>query len=91
MATNEHQPGTHAPVTGHYEALNVFGSPTGKVEHVREGERLPRAPRGFSWRRIAEQLRYGLVDHCEPDLEQRQLLTFGVRLPRSGHRGVAAC
>ena len=35
----EHQPGTHAPVTGHYEELNVFGTPTGVVEHVREGER----------------------------------------------------
>ena len=51
----EHQPGTHAPVTGHYEALNVFGTPTGKVEHVREGERLPHAPRGFGWRRIEEE------------------------------------
>jgi hypothetical protein len=39
----EHQPGTHAPVTGHYEELNVFGSPTGTVEYVREGERLPDA------------------------------------------------
>ena len=48
----EHQPGTHAPVTGPYEELNVFGTPTGKVEHVREGERLPHAPRGFSWREI---------------------------------------
>jgi hypothetical protein len=27
----EHQPGTDAPVTGLYEELNVFGSPTGKV------------------------------------------------------------
>jgi len=30
----EHQPGTDAPVKGLYEELNVFGSPTGKVEHV---------------------------------------------------------
>jgi hypothetical protein len=51
----EHQPGTHAPSTGHYEELNVFGSPTGKVEHVQEGERLPRAPRGFSWRHIEHE------------------------------------
>ena len=48
----EHQPGTHAPATGHYEELNVFGSPTGKVEHVVKGERLPRTPIGFSWRHI---------------------------------------
>ena len=26
----EHQPGTHAPVTGHYEELNLFGTPTGR-------------------------------------------------------------
>ena len=50
----EHQPGTHAPLTGHYEELNIFGTPTGKVEHVRKGERLPHAPRGFSWRQMEE-------------------------------------
>jgi hypothetical protein len=44
--------GAQAPVIGHYEELNVFGSPTGRVEHVREGERLPHAPRGFTWRQI---------------------------------------
>jgi hypothetical protein len=51
----EHQPGAHAPVTGLYEELNVFGSPTRKVEHVQEGERLPRAPRDFSWRQVEEE------------------------------------
>jgi hypothetical protein len=50
----EHQPGTHAPITGHFEELNIFGSPTGKVEHVREGERLSDAPQGFSWRHIED-------------------------------------
>jgi hypothetical protein len=35
----EHQPGANAPVTAHYEELNVFGSVTGKTVHVREGER----------------------------------------------------
>jgi hypothetical protein len=33
----EHQPGAQAPETGHYEELNVFGSRTGRVEHVQEG------------------------------------------------------
>jgi hypothetical protein len=56
MAKEEHQPGAHAPVTGHYEELNVFGSSTGRVEHVREGERLPHGPRGFSWRHIEEEI-----------------------------------
>jgi hypothetical protein len=50
----EHEPGTHAPATGHYEELNVFGTPTGTVEYVREGERLPHGPRGFTWRRVEE-------------------------------------
>ena len=49
----EHQPGAHAPATGHYEELNVFGSRN--VEHVREGERLPHGPRGFTWRQIEEE------------------------------------
>ena len=54
MAREEHQPGTRAPETGHYEELNVFGSSTGRVEHVREGERLPLAPRGFTWRHLED-------------------------------------
>ena len=50
----EHRPGDCTPVTGRYEELNVFGTPTGKIEHVREGERLPHAPQGFSWRQMEE-------------------------------------
>jgi hypothetical protein len=51
----EHQPGSLAPVTGHYEELNVFGTPTKRVQHVRKGERLPPSPRGFTWRQIEEE------------------------------------
>jgi hypothetical protein len=47
---DELQPGDRSPVTAHYEELNVFGSPTGTVVQVREVERLPSAPRGFTWR-----------------------------------------
>jgi hypothetical protein len=50
----EHQPGDRAPATAHYEELNVFGSLTGAVAHVREGDSLPSAPRSFTWRRIRE-------------------------------------
>jgi hypothetical protein len=32
--------------------LQLFGSRTGTVERVREGERLSLAPGGFSWRHI---------------------------------------
>ena len=50
----EHQPGDHAPASGHYEELNVFGTQTGRIERVREGERLPHGPRGFTWRQVEE-------------------------------------
>jgi hypothetical protein len=50
VSDREHLPGEHAPATGHYEELNVFGSPTGVVHHAREGKRLPAAPHGFTWR-----------------------------------------
>jgi hypothetical protein len=52
---HEHLPGTPAPATGHYEELNVFGARTGKVAHVEEGEEMPSAPRGFTWRRITSR------------------------------------
>jgi len=51
----EHQPGDLAPATGHYEELNIFGTRTGKVAHVIEGDALPQAPRGFAWRRTARE------------------------------------
>jgi hypothetical protein len=53
----EHQPGTHVPEIGHYEELDVFGSRTVRVEHIQEGERLPFAPRGFSWRYVEDAAR----------------------------------
>jgi len=28
---------------------------TGRVEHVREGERLPEGQRGFTWREVEEE------------------------------------
>jgi len=46
----EHQPGTIAPVTGHYLLLNVFGSPVGESTHIRCGEGFPDAPRDYSCR-----------------------------------------
>lgn len=48
----EHLPGERAPETGRYEELNVFGTPTDKTTHAVQGEHLPRAPVGFTWRRI---------------------------------------
>jgi len=43
------------PETCPYEELNVFGTPTGKVHHAQEGDQLPRAPRGFKWRRVRQE------------------------------------
>jgi hypothetical protein len=54
MPHDEHRPGDHAPATDHYEELNVFGTHTGRVEFVSEGQPLPAAPRGFMWRRTTE-------------------------------------
>lgn len=48
----DHRPGDLAPETGHYEECNVFGSPTGTVRHVVEGNPMPHAPRGFTWRLV---------------------------------------
>jgi hypothetical protein len=49
MYDTEHPPGAIAPVTGHYRLLNVFGTPTGLSAHMRRGEALPAAPRGYGW------------------------------------------
>jgi hypothetical protein len=46
----EHNPGDPAPETGRYEEYDVPGNPTGRIVHVNEGEPLPVAPRGFTWR-----------------------------------------
>jgi hypothetical protein len=51
----EHLPGERASETGHYEELNVFGTQTGHTTHSEEGEHLPRAPVGFTWRRIKRE------------------------------------
>ena len=46
-------PGSAAPESGTYEQLDVFRIPTGITEHVIRGERLPLAPRGYTWRKMA--------------------------------------
>jgi hypothetical protein len=48
----EHEPGQPAPRQGPYEAMNVFGRPTGQIVEVAEGKRLPDLPRGFTWRLV---------------------------------------
>jgi hypothetical protein len=54
MAFSEHRPGEPASDSGAYEELNVFGTPTGRVEVVAKDEELPDAARGFSWRPLSE-------------------------------------
>jgi hypothetical protein len=46
--------GDPAPRHSLYEELNVFGAATGKVIISVPGESFPGAPRGFSWRALAE-------------------------------------
>jgi hypothetical protein len=50
----EHHPGEPAPERGHYESLNIFGSPAGDSVHLEKGEPLPALPRGYTWRRAEE-------------------------------------
>ena len=43
MEPYEHRPGEPASRSGQYEELNVFGSRTGRMAHVEEGNELPGA------------------------------------------------
>jgi hypothetical protein len=54
MAEDEHTPDTAAPQTGLYETLNIFGSPSGTRVWVVEGDPLPTAPFGFTWRLVPD-------------------------------------
>lgn len=49
---HEYQPGDLAPYHGRYEALNIFGTATGRIVEVAKGEPLPELPRGFIWRSV---------------------------------------
>jgi hypothetical protein len=55
MAVIEHRPGERALMSGVYEELNVFGTPTGKLMFMAAGDQIPAAPRGFLWRSLSEQ------------------------------------
>jgi hypothetical protein len=51
MVTNtEHQPGDSAPETGTYRLLDVLGGETKTHAHIGQGQPLPVAPRGQTWR-----------------------------------------
>jgi hypothetical protein len=50
MLPREYTPEMLAPVGGAYEQCNVLGSLTGMRVTVARGEKLPPAPRGFTWR-----------------------------------------
>ena len=70
----EHVPMDGAPALGQYELLNIFGTATGEAVSASEGERLPAAPRGYSWRQVA-------VD--EPlELARRRVLEAAKRIER---------
>jgi hypothetical protein len=45
-------PGETAPLAGYYRAHDAFGSPIGQVVAMREGEKLPPLPFGFTWFRM---------------------------------------
>jgi hypothetical protein len=47
-------PGSEAPESSKYEQLDVFRIPTGITEHIIRGGRLPLAPQGYTWRKMAK-------------------------------------
>jgi hypothetical protein len=53
LRQSEHAPTDDVPTSGRYELLNVFGTATGEVLYASEGERLPAAPRSYTWRLVA--------------------------------------
>ena len=57
MDHSDYAPGDPALEDGLYEALNVSGSPSGVMHHVRQGERLPPLPLRQMW----HQVRLGLA------------------------------
>jgi hypothetical protein len=52
MTAGEYPPGMRAPSAGTYEQRNVLGTPTGVRVTVAQGDLLPAALRGFSWRKM---------------------------------------
>jgi hypothetical protein len=71
-----------APLTGHYEELNVFGTPTGTIIPVRAGERLPGQPRGFTWQLRREPLPQGVsTPSHDPEPEERERASGPWRRP----------
>lgn len=67
MVPKEYQPGERAPIAGRYEELSPFGAPTGRSTMMQEGDALPGAAPGFSWRplsaRSAAELRTQADDY----------------------------
>jgi hypothetical protein len=67
-----------APALGRYQLLNIFGAATDAVASARKGERLPAAPRGYSWRLVAineplEAARRRLLVLLEPEIALIQI------------------
>ena len=54
LRRSEYAPTDNAPASGRYELLNIFGTPTHEAVSANEGERLPAAPLGYSWRLVAD-------------------------------------
>jgi hypothetical protein len=55
MQHAEYRAGDVVPHSGDYEELNVFGSWTGRVVQVTEGDRFPASARGFTWRPLSQR------------------------------------
>ena len=65
MTSTEYSPGARVPAAGPYEELNVLGASTGKVIVVQQGDALPPAPRGFTWRPLRQRSPNELRDRAQ--------------------------
>jgi hypothetical protein len=76
LRRSELTPTDDAPTSGRYELLNVFGTATGEALYASEGERLPAAPRSYTWRLVAGD---------DPlDVARRRVLETEKRVARQG-------
>jgi len=79
MNSTEYWPGDRVPWPGDYEELNVFGTWTGRVELMGEGDQFPDAPRGFCWRPLT----------ARPAAELRAQASEYLRMAETARTGVA--
>ena len=82
----EYAPNDNAPASGRYELLNISGTPTHEAISASEGERLPAAPLGYSWRLVANDVEVARrrVLEAEERIARQETLVQQRRRPWAG-------